>query len=260
MSLAPNDMTLYGPKYNPYFKTLTMSSSEIKAPVHAPRIQMAPTPLREAPNDMMSFLDQDAVTQRKEKFQGFPVPIHSLQPPNTTVGNQEVLQVNCLSDIPTGNPSEYRHASSRDSFPTHYCRAGADTHVFSQMAFGASYPYKSPGSYYPNTGLGPSQEPKRIGTTAYSVTSSDTLSDDCSPIKTASQSSTQDAVCLTKCPRCRTTFQGAPANQKRNLRRHMSDKHSIDLRLPCPVPTCGQSFGYGRYDNQKRHLMNKHGL
>ena len=208
-------------------------------------MQMASRPLQGYRNEMVVQSDQNIVTQRKEKFQRLPVPMHNRQTPSIVVSNVEKLQDNYLSDdLPTGHSFGSQNSSNRKFCPIQYCPAGADWHIPSQAAFG----------------LTPLQELKPIDTTACSVTSSDFLSDDSSPICSPSQSSTKASVGLTKCPCCPSTFQGAPTNQRRNLRRHMFNKHSIDPRLSCPVPTCGQTFGYGRFDNQKRHLSNIHGL
>ena len=97
--------------------------------------------------------------------------------------------------------------------------------------------------------------------TNHSAMSSEHVSDNLtSPTQAASISSSHTTLSSIKCPSCDKMYRGKPANQKRNLRRHIDGKHSRDERLPCPVDGCSETFVLGRSDNLKRHLHKKHGI
>ena len=106
-----------------------------------------------------------------------------------------------------------------------------------------------------------------LGDTYYPIDSaliSPTLSDSCSEYSASSTPSAwaspspSNVPITTSCPRCPTVFSGVHADQRRNLRRHMSDQHSVVRRLPCPEHGCSVTFSPARSDNRKRHLETQH--
>lgn len=128
------------------------------------------------------------------------------------------------------------------------------------VGFGAPSDYNHPSIGLPDTLLTSLQDARTVDHTSCSVTSSDFLSDGSPTSSQAfSEPSSPTTSSVTRCPRCSKAYYGAPSNQRRNLRRHMLEKHSIEPRLQCSVPGCSTTFPIGRLDNRNRHLEQQHG-
>ena len=133
-------------------------------------------------------------------------------------------------------------------------------HNLPPVGFGASARENHPGNISPNVWMMSHQDLRAVDTATCSVTSSDFLSDESpSPSQSTSEPSSPTTESSTRCPFCPRVFKGDPANQRRNLRRHIFGAHSIDPRISCPEPTCNKTFVAGRSDNRKRHMLNQHG-
>ncbi len=128
------------------------------------------------------------------------------------------------------------------------------------VGFGASPNDNHPGVGLPSVSLAHHQDWRTVDPTSCSVTSSDFQSDGSrSSSQAISEPSSPTASSVTRCPRCSKSYQGTPSIQRRNLRRHLFEKHSLDPRLPCLVPGCRINFPTGRHDNRNRHLEQQHG-
>lgn len=139
-------------------------------------------------------------------------------------------------------------------------RATAAVPPIPPVGFGASPNYNHPSVGWPNVSLAHLQDSRTVDPTSCSVTSSDFQSDGSpSSNQAISEPSSPTASSVTTCSSCSKSYQGTPSIQRRNLRRHLFEKHSLDPRLQCLVPGCRINFPPGRHDNRNRHLEQQHG-
>ena len=173
---------------------------------------------------------------------------------------QSVFHDRSLNELPNRSLLENNNIFDQRLFARGFIHAQSDLPALPPVGFRASAYNNHPNASSSNMLLTSLQDPRTVDTTACSVTSSDFLSEDsASPTQSFSEPSVPTATSSTRCPRCPQTFTGDPVNQRRNLRRHMFGKHSIDPRLSCSVPGCPDTFAAGRFDNLKRHLEQQHG-
>lgn len=128
------------------------------------------------------------------------------------------------------------------------------------VAFRASVDNNHPGNHAPDAWPSTLRNTDLTRLDSRSVVSSDLLSDDSpSSNQSVSEPSSHTTFTFTTCDRCPDkTFEGAPQNQRRNLRRHMRSAHDPHPRLECPAQGCSITFKAGRKDNLKRHVEQQH--
>ncbi|KAL6720290.1 hypothetical protein ACLMJK_002211 [Lecanora helva] len=193
--------------------------------------------------------------------QDTPAFVGDKQPPGIALLNGSLPQSNwTLPWTPTAAPPTDLKASNLVYHQVELQPSAIAVQSSFPAAFGGYVHFSHPGDWVSNTELISPTSRRPPSTSTHSTQSSDLPSDDIPfPNFILSQTSVQTTADPTNCPHCPSVFHGTATNRKRNLRRHMLGKHSIDTRLRCPVPTCSQTFGPGRFDNRKRHIEKKHG-